>query len=113
MSRIAVIVGSLRRESFNRRVAQAMIRLPAAQGHEFSLLEIGDLPPYNQDDDAAQPAEAVRLKREVRAADGVMLVTPEYNRPGPGELKNAARHARGSDGARAWGDTGGETASGS
>src|SRR5665647_74340 len=102
MSRIAVIVGSLRRESFNRRVAQAMIRLPAAQGHEFSLLEIGDLPPYNQDDDAAPPAEAVRLKREVRAADGVMLVTPEYNRSIPGVLKNALDHASRPYGDSAW-----------
>jgi chromate reductase len=102
MSRIAVVVGSLRRESFNRRVARAMTRLPAAQGHEFSFLEIGDLPLYNQDDDASPPAEAVRLKREVRAVDGVMFVTPEYNRSIPGVLKNAIDHASRPYGDSAW-----------
>ncbi len=62
MSRIAVIVGSLRRESFNKRLAHAMTRLPAARGHEFVFPAIGDLPLYNQDDDAAPPAATVRLE---------------------------------------------------
>lgn len=102
MSRIAVIVGSLRRESYNRRLAEAMTRLPAAKGHEFAFLEIGDLPLYNQDDDADPPAPALRLKREVRAADGVMFVTPEYNRSIPGVLKNALDHASRPYGDSAW-----------
>ena len=102
MSKIAVVVGSLRRESFNRRVAEAMTRLPAARGHAFAFLEIGDLPLYNQDDDADPPAAAQRLKREVRAADGVMFVTPEYNRSIPGVLKNALDHASRPHGDSAW-----------
>ena len=102
MSRIAVVVGSLRRESFNRRLARAMTRLPAAQGHEFTFAEIGDLPLYNQDDDANPPAAAVRLKREIRAVDGVMFVTPEYNRSIPGVLKNALDHASRPYGDSAW-----------
>ena len=102
MSRIAVVVGSLRAESFNRRVAEAMTRLPAAQGHEFAFLEIGDLPLYDQDDDADPPEQAVRLKREIRAADGVWFVTPEYNRSIPGVLKNAIDHASRPYGDSAW-----------
>jgi len=84
MSRIAVIVGSLRRESFNRRVAQAMTRMPAAQGHAFSWPEIGDIPLYNQDREADPPPQMVRLKQEIRGIDAVMFVTPEYNRSIPG-----------------------------
>ena len=89
---IAVLVGSLRRESFNRRLAIALARL-APGDVEFRQLEIGDLPPYNQDDDANPPAAAQRLKSEIRAADGVLFVTPEYNRSVPGVLKNAIDHA--------------------
>ena len=89
---IAVIVGSLRRDSFNRKLATAMARLaPADFG--FRQLQIGYLPLYNQDDDA-NPAEAVkRLKREIEAADGLLFVTAEYNRSIPGVLKNAIDHA--------------------
>ena len=89
---IAVLVGSLRRESFNRRLAIALARL-APGDVEFRQLEIGDLPLYNQDDDAHPPAAAQRLKSEIRAADGVLFVTPEYNRSVPGVLKNAIDHA--------------------
>src|SRR5690554_8021240 len=102
MSRIAVIVGSLRAESFNRQLAEAMTRLPAAEGHEFAFLEIGDLPLYNQDDDANPPEQAVRLKREIRVADGVIFVTAEYNRSIPGVLKNAIDHASRPYGDSAW-----------
>jgi len=102
MSRIAVVVGSLRRESFNRRVAEALTQLPAAQGHDFFFPEIGDLPLYNQDDDAS-PSEATRrLKAEIRGADGVIFVTPEYNRSIPGVLKNAIDHASRPYGDSAW-----------
>jgi len=102
MSKIAVVVGSLRAESFNKQVAHAMTRLPAAQGHDFEFLEIGDLPLYNQDDDPNPPQQAVRLKQQIRAADGVMFVTPEYNRAMPGVLKNAIDHASRPYGDSAW-----------
>jgi chromate reductase len=90
--RIAVLVGSLRRESFNRQLADALVRLAPSEV-TFDRLEIGDLPLYNQDDDRQQAATVQRLKAEIRAADGVMFVTPEYNRSVPGVLKNAIDHA--------------------
>lgn len=102
MSRIAVVVGSLRRDSFNRQVAEAMTRLPSAQGHDFFFPEIGDLPLYNQDDDASPSAATQRLKQEIRGADGVIFVTPEYNRSIPGVLKNAIDHASRPYGDSAW-----------
>ena len=102
MARIAVVVGSLRKESFNRRLARALVRLPAGEGHEFVFSEIGDLPLYDQDDDANQPPPTQRLKREIREADGVLFVTPEYNRSVPGVLKNAIDHASRPYGDSAW-----------
>jgi len=89
---IVVFVGSLRRDSFNRRLALALSRLAPA-GFRFSLLELGDLPLYNQDDDANQAAPVQRLKAQIKAADGLVFVTPEYNRSIPGVLKNAIDHA--------------------
>lgn len=89
---IAVLVGSLRRESFNRRLALAIGRM-APLGVEFKLLELGDLPLYNQDEDANPSASAVRLKSEIQASNGVLFITPEYNRSVPGVLKNAIDHA--------------------
>jgi chromate reductase, NAD(P)H dehydrogenase (quinone) len=89
---IAVIVGSLRRDSFNRKLATAMAKLAPAD-FSFKQLEIGDLPLYNQDDDTNQAAPVQRLKAEVIAAQGLMFVTPEYNRSIPGVLKNAIDHA--------------------
>lgn len=91
--KIAVIVGSLRAESFNRRLAQALVRLPVAQGHEFTFADIASLPLYNQDDDADQPEPTKALKALIAGSDGVMFVTPEYNRSIPGVLKNAIDHA--------------------
>jgi chromate reductase len=99
-TRIAVIVGSLRKDSFNRKLADALPGL--APDAEFTQLRIDDLPPYNQDDDGA-PAEPVkRLKREIAAAAGVIFVTPEYNRSMPGVLKNAIDHASRPYGQSAW-----------
>ena len=99
-TRIAVIVGSLRRESFNRKLAGALPGL--APEVEFTQLRIDDLPPYNQDDDGT-PAESVkRLKGEIAAADGLIFVTPEYNRSLPGVLKNAIDHASRPYGQSAW-----------
>jgi chromate reductase len=89
MSRIAVVVGSLRAESYNRQVAEAMTRLPAAEGHAFTFPAIGDLPLYNQDDDAHQAEPVRRLESEISAARGLLFVTAEYSCSLPGVLKNA------------------------
>ena len=98
---IAVLVGSLRRESLNRRLAHGLERL-AGDRLRFRYSEIGDLPLYNQDDDG-NPADSVRrLKDEIRAAAGVLFVTPEYNRSVPGVLKNAIDHASRPYGQSAW-----------
>jgi chromate reductase len=85
---VAVLIGSLRKESFNRRLALAVEKL-APPSWRFEPLRIDDLPLYNQDNDADPPAQVQRLKREVEAADAVLFVTPEYNRSIPGVLKNA------------------------
>lgn len=86
---IAVLVGSLRRESFNRKAAKAVASL-APTHLKFEFLQIGDLPPYNQDADGDQPPELWKVFREdVARADAVLFVTPEYNRSVPGVLKNA------------------------
>ncbi len=98
---IAVIVGSLRNESLNRKLAQAVIKL-APQEFTFKMSEIGDLPLYNQDDDANPPAAATRLKSEIAASKGVLFVTPEYNRSIPGVLKNALDHGSRPYGKSAW-----------
>jgi chromate reductase len=98
---IAVIVGSLRQESFNRQLANALVKLAPA---EFSLrqLEIGDLPLYNQDHDDDQAPAVKRLKAEISAAQGLLFVTPEYNRSMPGVLKNALDNASRPYGQSAW-----------
>ena len=89
---IAVIVGSLRRDSFNAKLARAIEKIAPAD-FTFKHLQIGDLPLYNQDDDANQASQVKRLKSEVAAAQGLLFVTPEYNRSVPGVLKNAIDHA--------------------
>ena len=100
---IAVVVGSLRRDSFNRKLADAVVKL-APPEFSFKQAQINDLPLYNQDDDAS-PAESVkRLKAEVRAAQGLLFVTAEYNRSIPGVLKNAIDHASRPYGQNAWAD---------
>ncbi len=98
---IAVLVGSLRRESFNRKLASAMVRLAPAD-FSFSQVEIGDLPLYNQDDDTHPAASVQRLKGEIAAAHGLLFVTAEYNRSLPGVLKNAIDHASRPYGHSAW-----------
>ena len=99
--RIAVIVGSLRKESFNRRLATALSRL-GPEDFDFQTSRIDDLPLYDQDDDAAPAESVLRLKREIGAAQGVLFVTPEYNRSMPGVLKNAIDHASRPYGQSAW-----------
>ena len=98
---IAVIVGSLRHDSVNRKLATAIAGLAPAE-FSFKQVLISDLPLYNQDDDANQPAAAKRLKDEIKAAHGLLFVTPEYNRSVPGVLKNAIDHASRPYGQSAW-----------
>jgi chromate reductase, NAD(P)H dehydrogenase (quinone) len=98
---IAVVVGSLRRESFNRRLAEAIVKL-APTDFSFKQVRLDDLPPYNQDDDGDQSAPVKRLKHEIATAHGVLFVTPEYNRSVPGFLKNAIDHASRPYGQSAW-----------
>src|SRR5262252_4191567 len=98
---VGYIVGSLRKESHNRRLASVLIKLGPAD-FNFKELRIGDLPLYNQDDDRSQAPEVQRLKSELRAVDAVMFVTPEYNRSVPGVLKNALDHASRPYGQSAW-----------
>jgi chromate reductase len=85
---IAVFVGSLRKESFSRKLAHALQALAPSELN-LELIEIGDLPMYNQDLESALPAEWARLRARVPRADGVLFVTPEYNRSLPAVLKNA------------------------
>jgi chromate reductase, NAD(P)H dehydrogenase (quinone) len=85
---IAMIVGSLRTDSFNRRLANGLIKLAPA-GFSFKQVEVGDLPLYNQDDDGRDGPQVQRLKDDIRSAQGLLFVTPEYNRSMPGVLKNA------------------------
>lgn len=85
---IAVIVGSLRKESFNRKMAKVLINL-APQNLNFQMLEIGNLPLYNQDLDQHPPSEWVTFRNKIKPCDGLLFVTPEYNRSIPGVLKNA------------------------
>lgn len=98
---IAVVVGSLRKDSLNGRLAVALERLAPAE-FSFARLNIGELPLYNQDDDGNQAASVKRLKDEIRAAQGLLFVTPEYNRSIPGVLKNAIDHASRPYGQSAW-----------
>lgn len=98
---IAVIVGSLRRDSFNRKLANAITKL-APLDFSFKQIQIGDLPLYNQDDDANQADSVKRLKADLSASQGLLFVTPEYNRSMPGVLKNAIDHASRPYGQNAW-----------
>ena len=98
---IAVVVGSLRKDSFNRKLANAIVKL-APPEFLFQQVQIGDLPLYNQDDDANQAESVKRLKNEIKNAQGVLFVTPEYNRSIPGVLKNAIDNASRPYGQNVW-----------
>ena len=97
--KVAVVVGSNRAQSINRKLAQALTKLGDGR-LEFRFAQIDDLPMYNQDHEAALPEPVSRFKAEVEAADGVLFVTPEHNRSIPAVLKNAIDW-----GARPWGKT--------
>ena len=88
--KIAIIVGSLRKDSINRKVARSICAI-RGDNLDCAMIEIGDLPLYNQDYDALpeQPEQYVRFRDAIRSADGILFVSPEYNRGIPGVLKNA------------------------
>ncbi|WP_312525619.1 NAD(P)H-dependent oxidoreductase [Paracoccus sp. (in: a-proteobacteria)] len=85
---VAVIVGSLRKDAINLKLAQALEKLAAGK-LVFKYVEIGDLPLYNDDLWAEPPASVLRLKNDINEADAVLMLTPEYNRSYAGILKNA------------------------
>jgi chromate reductase len=85
---VAVVVGSLRKGSFNRKMALALAAI-APPTLRLEIVEIGQLPLFNQDDEANPPAPSVAFKQQIAAADAVLFITPEYNRSVPGVLKNA------------------------
>ena len=100
--KVAVVVGSLRKGSINRKAAGELIRL-APEHLEFEFVEIGDLPHYDEDVEAAgAPDEWTRFRRQISSADAVLFVTPEYNRSVPGALKNAIDVGSRPYGASAW-----------
>ena len=86
--KIAVIVGSLRKDSFTRKVAKTLM-LQAPSTLDMEIVEIGQLALYNQDDDANPPPTYTEFRDKIRSFDGVLFCTPEYNRSVPGALKNA------------------------
>ena len=86
--KIAVIVGSLRKESFNLKTAKALVAM-APESLSLELLNIAGLPMFNQDLEATPPKEWVTFREQIIAADGLLFLTPEYNRSVPGVLKNA------------------------
>ncbi|MDP1537988.1 MAG: NAD(P)H-dependent oxidoreductase [Burkholderiales bacterium] len=99
---IAVIVGSLRKDSLNSKLAAALAKL-APPGFSFRTVRIDDLPLYNQDDDGKPAASVTRLRKDVAEADALLFLTPEYNRSIPGVLKNAIDHASRPWGRSVWG----------
>lgn len=85
---IAVIVGSLRKESFSLKTAKALIAL-APESLSLEIINIADLPMFNEDLEATPPNKWVAFRKQIIAADGLLFLTPEYNRSVPGVLKNA------------------------
>lgn len=99
---IAVIVGSLRQDSFNKKLAKAIENLAPSE-FSFTHLQIGELPLYNQDNDPNPAPSVKKLKSDIVASQGLLFVTPEYNRSIPGVLKNALDHGSRPYGQNAWG----------
>ena len=100
--KIAVVIGSLHKDSFNRKMADAIEKLAPAE-FTFQKMRIDDLPLYNQDDDMHQAESVKRMKDEIKDSQGLLFITPEYNRSLPGVLKNAIDHASRPPGQNAWG----------
>lgn len=86
--KIAVFVGSLRKESYNLKTAKALIAL-APESLSLEIVNIANLPMFNEDLEATPPNEWTALREQIKAADGLLFLTPEYNRSVPGVLKNA------------------------
>ena len=86
--KIGIIVGSLREGSINRKIARSMCAI-RDDDLDCTMIEIGDLPLFNQDLEMTPPEQWVRFKEQVLAADGILFCSPEYNRGMPGVLKNA------------------------
>lgn len=86
--KIAVIVGSLRKDSVNRKIAKALIALAPAS-LKLEIIEIGELQLFNQDLEDTPTTEWTTFRESIKGADGLLFVTPEYNRSVPGALKNA------------------------
>jgi chromate reductase len=86
--KIAVIIGSLRKDSFNRKVAKTVMLL-APPTLDMEIVEIGQLPIYNQDEDPSPPPVYTEFRERIKQYDGVLFFTPEYNRSIPAVLKNA------------------------
>jgi len=97
---VAVVVGSLRKDSATRKVTQALAAL--TPNLKFEIIEIGDLPHFDQDLESDPPAEWVRFRNQIAAHDAVLFATPEYNRSVPGVLKNAIDVGSRPYGASAW-----------
>ncbi|MCE5179375.1 MAG: NAD(P)H-dependent oxidoreductase [Proteiniphilum sp.] len=110
--KIAVLVGSLRKESYNRKLAKEMIAM-APDSLEMELVEIGQLVHYNEDLDHNPPAEWVEFRKKIKEADGYLFFTPEYNRSIPGVLKNAIDVASRPYGQNNWGGKSGAIVSSS
>lgn len=98
---IGIVVGSLRKESINRKLAQALSQL-LPEDFVMEFIDIGDLPLYNQDLDGKQPEAVAVFKDKVAKQHGIIVVTPEYNRSIPGVLKNALDHGSRPYGKNAW-----------
>ena len=88
MPKVAVIVGSIRKDSLNKKLAGALEKLGRGK-LDFERIRIDDLPLFNQDDESNPTPEVVRIKEQIRAADAVLFVTPEHNRSIPAAMKNA------------------------
>lgn len=100
--RVGIIVGSLRKQSLNRKMANALIALAPAE-LKLEIVEIGQLPHCNADDEASPPQAIVDFKQRIESLDAVLFVTPEYNRGVPGVLKNAVDIASRPYGRNSWG----------
>lgn len=99
--KIAVFVGSLRKESYNLKTAKELIAL-APESLSLEIIDIANLPMFNEDIELTPPREWVTLKEQINAADGILFLTPEYNRSVPAVLKNAIDVASRPYGQNSW-----------
>lgn len=99
--KVAVVVGSIRKDSINRKLAKALVKLGSSE-FEFDFLDLGDLPVFNQDHDQNPPAQVARVKAQVAAAGALLFVTAEHNRSLPTALKNVLDWASRPYGSNLW-----------